>query len=88
MPGRLIDTVLRRSLEADQWRQATVPCYACQGSGRLPKAKLQDQCPSPLITGWTIEQCFRAKKCSCAQGAALGYEPEPHVDEDRTAGSP
>lgn len=61
----------------DITRHETDPCPTCKGTGRVAKAKMSDPCPFPDILGWTIQQCFDAKRCSCTRGALLGYKPVP-----------
>lgn len=36
---------------------------------------LSDPCPHPDEPGWTMQQCFDAKRCGCSKGVALGYQP-------------
>lgn len=37
--------------------------------------KLTDLCPFPDKPGWTMHDCFTAKRCACADGVRLGYKP-------------
>lgn len=60
------------------WIATTRECPTCHGHGRIPIASLSDPCPIPDVAGWTMRQCFAAHRCSCAQGAALGYQPLPN----------
>ena len=51
-------------------------CIECRAVAMLERTRAMGAaCPDPLIPGWTIEQCWDAKKCSCSEGAALGYVP-------------
>ena len=33
-------------------------------------------CPDPLEPNWTMGDWFSAKRCSCAEGAAMSYQPD------------
>lgn len=48
-----------------------------QSSTPVNKPSLDNPCPAPVVPGWTMRQCFDAKKCSCARGVTLGYQPPP-----------
>lgn len=40
-----------------------------------PRRTLNDPCPQPDFPGCTMQQCFTAKRCACAYGVELGYQP-------------
>lgn len=54
---------------------AYVPGRQCEGM-----RDLSGPCPDPVVAGWTMEDCWRARKCSCAIGVEMGYRPTtmPH----------
>lgn len=50
-------------------------CRAAWRATMAPDRTLNDPCPIPDVYGWTMRDCFAAKRCGCAYGVALGYRP-------------
>ena len=51
------------------------------GSAAVPPRlrEITDACPYPDHAGWSVSDCFKAKRCGCADGVRLGYKAHTKV---------
>lgn len=76
-PSR-VAVALSRCVKAEDYRHALVTLATEEGMNLPPlPRRLCDLCPYPDVAGWTMQDCFDAKRCGCADGVRLGYVAMP-----------
>lgn len=73
---------LAKCVSAEDHRKAILTLAVEEGVNLPPlPRRICDPCPYPDQQGWTMADCFTAKRCGCADGVRLGYRPPPRPAE-------